>query len=138
MAHGARPFPPHAATYADPADFSHFDTIHLGCNSNSCHAGPSCVLRQLTARVPTAFDPNAADFSHFDTIHLGCCHADPSCVAWVQHTLTARVPTAFDPNAADFSHFDMIHLGGYVSALSPFWMVAFDTRELPVPAWHPC
>lgn len=23
----------------------------------------------------------------------------------------------------------MIHLGGYVSALSPFWMVAFDTRE---------
>jgi hypothetical protein len=28
----------------------------------------------------------------------------------------------------DFSHFDMIHLGGYVSALSPFWMVAFDTR----------
>ncbi|GAB4823238.1 hypothetical protein N2152v2_010284 [Parachlorella kessleri] len=27
-----------------------------------------------------------------------------------------------------FQHFDMIHLGGYISALSPFWIVAFNTE----------
>lgn len=52
------------------------------------------------------------------------------------HLLPTLPPSLVLP--ADFSHFDMIHLGGYVSALSPFWMVAFDTRELAVPAWHPC
>jgi len=24
------------------------------------------------------------------------------------------------------NHFDMVHYGGYVSALAPFWMVAFN------------
>ena len=32
---------------------------------------------------------------------------------------------------AGLSHFDMIHYGGYVSALSPFWMVLFETGEQP-------
>lgn len=27
-----------------------------------------------------------------------------------------------------FHHFDMIHCGGYLSALSPLWIVAFNTR----------
>ncbi len=30
-------------------------------------------------------------------------------------------------------HFDMIHYGGYLSALSPFWMVAFDKGPLVLP-----
>lgn len=30
-----------------------------------------------------------------------------------------------------YNHFDMIHLGGYVSALAPFWMVAFTTGVPP-------
>ena len=28
------------------------------------------------------------------------------------------------------NHFDMVHYGGYVSALAPFWMVAFNTGAL--------
>jgi hypothetical protein len=32
-----------------------------------------------------------------------------------------------------FAHFDMIHYGGYVSALSPFWMVVFQ-KGAGVPA----
>ncbi|BDA46855.1 hypothetical protein COCOBI_09-3080 [Coccomyxa sp. Obi] len=28
-----------------------------------------------------------------------------------------------------FAHFDMIHYGSYISALSPFWIVAFPTHE---------
>ena len=31
---------------------------------------------------------------------------------------------------AGFSHFDVIHIGGYISALSPLWMVAFDRGTL--------
>lgn len=30
------------------------------------------------------------------------------------------------------NHFDMIHLGGYVSALAPFWMVAFSAGMPPI------
>lgn len=30
-----------------------------------------------------------------------------------------------------FAHFDMIHYGSYVSALSPFWIVAFPTHGAP-------
>ena len=36
------------------------------------------------------------------------------------------------------AHFDMIHLGGYVSALAPFWMVAFSAGACPTcprPLW---
>lgn len=29
---------------------------------------------------------------------------------------------------AGYQHFDMIHLGSYLSALSPFWLVAFQTE----------
>lgn len=28
----------------------------------------------------------------------------------------------------NFAHFDMIHYGSYISALSPFWIVAFPTH----------
>jgi hypothetical protein len=33
-----------------------------------------------------------------------------------------------------FTHFDMIHYGSYVSALSPFWIVAFPTHGALPPA----
>jgi hypothetical protein len=33
----------------------------------------------------------------------------------------------YSPTRAGYQHFDMIHLGGYISALSPFWMVAFTS-----------
>ena len=30
------------------------------------------------------------------------------------------------------NHFDMVHYGGYVSALAPFWIVAFNAGMHPV------
>ena len=31
-----------------------------------------------------------------------------------------------------FEHFDMIHYGSYLSALSPFWIVAFPAHGAPL------
>lgn len=36
-----------------------------------------------------------------------------------------------------YNHFEMIHLGGYVSALAPFWMVAFTAGTSPAGARTP-
>lgn len=76
--------------------------------------------------------------------HLRCCsklvdaqarlHPMPPALA---HTLRPFALTSPSPHPhhlptptlfLGYQHFDMIHLGGYISALSPFWMVAFQAE----------